>query len=347
MKVWKGVSWGIILIVSACIDPVNLTTGEGGTLVVDGWITDQPGPYTIKLSRSIAYDNSRPLRVFSVAESDALVTVVDRFGTVEKFKESTTKGTYVNSETSTFKGGVGKAYQLTIKTKAGRSYHSAYDSLVPVAPIARLQAKFRVIESLITNASGNAVIQKRESFDVSVEVNDPANSQNYYRWQSDGIFEFFSLTDFAALKQCWAPYLSKIEPMLEIASDDNFDGQTFQKVIGNILYDRTTKFLVKVRQQSLTPAAYKFLNGLSIQGTSTGTLFDPPPADLKGNMVCDSDPDETVLGFFGCSSVSAGMYLIDRFKDSGFVNPTHNLLPIPGNCLTQQPGATNIKPEGF
>ncbi|HWA35689.1 MAG TPA: DUF4249 domain-containing protein [Cyclobacteriaceae bacterium] len=343
----RYVSWLIIIVVSGCIDPINLRTGTGGSLVVDGWITDQPGPYTIKLSRTVAYDNSQPVKVFSAPETKATLTVVDNVGNIEVFTETTTKGTYRNALTSTFKPKVGSAYQLIIKTAGGKSYHSAFDTMMVVPPIARLMTKFKVVESLITNAAGNSVIQKRESFDVSVEVNDPVGIRNYYRWQSDGIFEYFSVTDFSALKQCWAPYLTKIEPVLEIESDDAFDGQKYQKIIGNIIYDRTTKFLVKVRQQSLTAAAYKYFRGISIQGTSTGTLFDPPPADVRGNVVSDADPQETVLGFFGCSSVSLGNYLIDRFKDSGFINPSQNILPVPGDCRTQQPGATNIKPDGF
>src|SRR6187402_3391330 len=74
----------------SCIDTINLKeSGIGGTLVVDGLITDQPGPYTIKLSRTIAYDNSSPLKVYSIPETKAKVSIIDNLGNEEVLTELT------------------------------------------------------------------------------------------------------------------------------------------------------------------------------------------------------------------------------------------------------------------
>src|SRR4051812_17508363 len=125
----RYLAWLIIIVAGGCIDPVNLKTGTGGTLVVEGWITDQPGPYTIKLSRSVAYDNSQPLKVFSIPETNAVVSVVDNAGNAEIFHETTTKGMYSNALTSTFQAKVGSSYKLSLRTGSGKLYHSAFDTL--------------------------------------------------------------------------------------------------------------------------------------------------------------------------------------------------------------------------
>lgn len=54
---------------------------------------------------------------------------------------------------------------------------------------------------------------------------------------------------------------------------------------------------------SITKNHYDYLTLVQEQ-TSTGTLFDPPPAPLYGNFYNQDNPDELAFGFFSASSLS-------------------------------------------
>lgn len=339
---WSSLLLFFILIVVSCIDPINLKIeGGDGVLVVDGLITNQPGPYVVKLSRSISYNSSEVLRVYSVPEPGAQVKISDNHGNVEVLEE-TAPGSY---RTKTIQGIVGNSYTLSIVTSTGSKYTSLEETLLPVPQVKELVYDYVIYERLITNANGDARPFRTESFEIYAVTSDPLESGNNYRWQVDGIFEFFSLTDFPDRKQCWAP-LTRLESKIEIASDQSFNGNEFKQFVAIVQYDRPTDFLVKVRQQSLTSRAYAFWESQRDQQINTGSIFDPPPTSISGNIVSENS-EEMVLGYFGASAIAKKDLLIDRFVASGFANPVRGIAIRPGDCRLHEPGATNIKPEGF
>ena len=83
-------------------------------LVVEGNITDQPGPYIIRLSNTVNYydPNAFP------AVKGATITVSDNAGNSEILKE-TSPGVY---ETSSLQGVSGRTYTMNIVTGDGTSY---------------------------------------------------------------------------------------------------------------------------------------------------------------------------------------------------------------------------------
>ncbi|CAN5436272.1 hypothetical protein BH09BAC3_BH09BAC3_07480 [soil metagenome] len=334
----------MILCSAGCVAPISLDyPGAGGALVVDGWITNRPGPYIIKLSRSVPYDNSKSLKVYSIPERSVKVSIVDDLGNIEILTEMSTAGSY---KTNTLSGVVGRKYQLKIETKTGK-YSSVPEQMVSVPNIKKFEARFQVSEVLFTNANGSARVQKKEDFGFYVTISDPADAENFYRWQATGIFEYFSTSEQPVPTHCWAPTQGKIEPNLQLASDVLFNGQEYTQYLGLIAYDRPTYYLATLNQQSLTPSAYKFLKQLKDQQTSTGTLFDPPPTAISGNIYNENNSREVVLGYFGVSEVKQVNLLINRLLESGYVNPSRYSPPLPGNCLPQQPESVSVPPPGF
>ncbi len=338
----KLLTISLVFIAAACIDPISLRIDGGGTLVVDGWITNEPGPLTVKVSRSIAFDNGQPSKAYTLAERKAIVSIVGTDGSMISFTEGV-PGTYTSKPAM---GVIGVSYQVLVTTSNGKKYRSGLEELKPVPKIDAMTATFQVTETLYLNTSGDPKIQKLEKFPVVVSVTDPPEPGNYYRWQSDGIFEFFSLNDNSAIKQCWSP-ITRIESTLELASDADFNGGRHEQVIALVNYDRPTKFLIKTRQQSLSASAYNYFKKIKDQQTSSGTLFDPPPSEINGNIFNENDSGEVVLGYFGASAIAHNSLLINRFVVSNFVNPSQNIPIRPGDCRTMEADATNIKPEGF
>ena len=91
----------------SCIDPIDVETGNAEpTLVVDGRVTNRPGPYEIKLSLSTGYGAD----VSSPPYTGAVVTVIDESGNEFPFTEIG-GGRYL-SDPNGFRGEVGKSYYL-------------------------------------------------------------------------------------------------------------------------------------------------------------------------------------------------------------------------------------------
>lgn len=333
----------VLVVLFGCVDPVTLEIdSQVGALVVDASITDQTQAYVVKLSRSIAFSNKRPLRVFTVPERGAVITLSDDIGNSQQLVEYEA-GSY---RATSMKGVVGRTYTLNIKTRNGSTYTSRAEKMLPVSPIDEVQYEFAVYDKLTITANNVPHFTKTEGFYIYAVAKDPPGRGHAYRWQADGIYEFFSITDFSDVKQCWVP-VTRLESKLEVLNDTDFDGNQFRKFVCIVPYDRPTYYMVKMRQLSLTEDAYAYYRLAAAQQTATGSVFDPPPSALVGNIVCNTNPEEQVLGYFSASSVASRNFVFQRFKASGLVAAYPDEAPLPGDCRTQIPLATNIKPAGF
>ena len=345
MRLKKLLNFIILIGTCSCIDPVDIKVSSAGEkLVVDGLISDSEGPYTVKLSKSLPFDNTQVLPVYFVPESGAVVTIEDDLGNSFLFAEQD-PGVY-KSDPAAFRGEVGRAYKLKIITSGGVAYQSDPEMIVPVPPIDSLIYEYYKYPRFFINSAGTPVVFDDYAFRLSVKVNDPSSERNYYRWKVDGIFEFFSLTDNPEIMQCWAP-LSRLEPGIMVTDDRFVDGKPFIEPLAIILYDRPTYFLAMVEQYSLSAEAFEYWNQVKKQQQNTGSIFDSTPAQIKGNIYRTDNTDEMALGYFGATAVTRDSILFQRFKASGLVSPTRPKDIIPGDCRFQEPNATNIKPPGF
>ena len=67
-----------------------------------------------------------------------------------------------------------------------------------------------------------------------------------------------------------------------------------------------------VKQYAISQAAYDFWKLQEDQSENAGTLFDPIPAKIPGNISNPDDPGEPVLGFFEASGVSTSRIFISN-----------------------------------
>ncbi len=172
----------IFSVLSGCIDPLNLKTEKGAErLVVDGIITNEPGPVTIKLTMSEPY-GSYVGNYASIVRS-ARVIILDDKGHKETLTE-TKPGIYTTTGND-LQGQVGNTYTLTIKTKEGKEYTSTPEFLAPVPEITNLYTEVR--EQKILNSSGNE--ETAYGVAVFVDAQDPLEQKNYYMWQWKGVYQ--------------------------------------------------------------------------------------------------------------------------------------------------------------
>jgi hypothetical protein len=71
------------------------------------------------------------------------------------------------------------------------------------------------------------------------------------------------------------------------------------------------QYSILVRQYAQTPEAYQYWETLKKNTENIGSLFDPLPTQLTGNITCLTDPREPVLGFVSAASVAEKRIFID------------------------------------
>lgn len=124
-------------------------------IVIQGNIYDQPGPFTIKISKTVDFDQSNKYP----AVNGALVIISDDHGTTDTLKE-TSSGFY---STSKIQGISGYTYNLSVKVEDAL-YKASSSMPVPVK-----------IDSVYAE---NSFMGNKQ---LSVTFMDRANVENYYR----------------------------------------------------------------------------------------------------------------------------------------------------------------------
>ena len=281
---------------TSCEDVIDLKTETGPTqLVVDGWITDQPGPQTIRLSLSAGYFNNGPAAMATGAE----VVVTDDEGTPFPFRYIPEKKTYqwTPPQDSVVLGRVGGTYTLTIRYE-GEEY-------VATNQIKRVPA----IDSL-TYTQEKLPIKPQEG------------PQEGY------IAEFFArdflgLGDTYWIKPLKGGKLNGTEASrISLAFDGAFspgspaDGLIFiqplrQSITANQLFSASDTAGVELH--SLTLESYYFLLQVR-QESANGGIFAVPPANIPTNIHNVKPDGKKALGFFGASAVSRAETVIDPKK---------------------------------
>ncbi|WP_026955302.1 DUF4249 domain-containing protein [Algoriphagus vanfongensis] len=300
----KIVGLGAVALMSACVDPYEVEVGDGVQLLtVEGMITTDPGRHSIQLTRSDTYGSVFEGLVRPV--SLATVVVRDDTGKVTYLEEdSEVKGNYLTPEG--FAAIAGRAYTLLIQLQNGKTYSSLPEVVaepVPLGEIDYYSVTFPV-EGELEPDSGVRFV---------VDVEDPGNINNFYYWKTENVmFELNASPELymdretrqPAPKDCCAVcYLGENigNRSMFIATDDDFNGLT-SRIPAMFIPDDGLRFIttfrMDLRQLTVSSEAYRFLRLVKQQTELSGSVFDPPPANIRGNMISLDDPDEVVLGYF-------------------------------------------------
>jgi hypothetical protein len=275
--------------------------GEKHYLVVEGLINAGADTTTIKLSRTILLNDTAQAQ----PELNATVTV-ESGGAVFPLTEKG-NGAYTIASLSL---PAGSECRLRIHTANGKEYLS---DVVPVLPTP-------AIDSVNW-------IQTEPGVQIYVNTHDPQNNTRYYRWEFVETWQirsyFLSTIEykdgaivprdpFENILNCW-----KSEPSTTLLlgssvrlADDIMKDQPLNFVPANS-WKIAVKYSILVRQSSLTKEAYDYLSNMKKNSEQLGTIFDPMPSQLPGNIKCLSDPQELVIGYVCAGSTNEKRIFID------------------------------------
>lgn len=280
----------LVTIVSvSCITEIDVFEENVEILVIQGEITnDNKG-----VSVSLAYTTNYNTVVQYTKVKEATVKISNDLGDEYSLKYDD-YGVFTNTD---IVGEIGRSYQLLVTLENGDKYYSLPEKIIEVPSIEDLS-------------------YRRVAGDVGIFVNfkDPDNEDNYYRWRYKGTYEVHSPLSGDI---CWTTDFDR--EFLNVSSDFFYDGKNIndQNVI-TLQYDTKLNYgySLLVEQQSLSKEAYNYWNAIKKQIENGGTIFETSNYQIQGNIKSESNPSETVLGYFSASSVSSKRIFINQFTNT-------------------------------
>lgn len=287
-----------VVMFSGCVEPFELpeSAPDESLLVVDGYLNLEQGQATVKLTRTqnLQDEGAAPL------ETGAQVSLETEQGESQPLIAQH-DGNYTASGLGVE---YGKKYRLRIKTRNGREYLSAFVS----------SQKTPAIDSLTWNV-------EREGVQVRVNTHDPGNSTRYYLWEYEETYEYNAsrlsqlVYDRGEVRYrregefiytCWKGDASKniyLGSTVQLAEDVIRDFPLAFNLGNSKKLNK--KYSILVKQYGLSREEFNYWQLLKKNTENVGSLFDAQPSQVTGNITrVDSNPEETVFGYFSVRSMS-------------------------------------------
>jgi len=362
---------------NSCIDRLNIKVPDSNAsqLVVDGVITDEPGPYTVKLSLTSSVDG---FLKFNKSITAKQVTLFDNAGNTEVMNEIET-GTY-QTKPNGMQGVVGREYFIRIETRDGKIYESLPDRMNPVGSVDSLYFEFESYQPLNE--------QTQYGFRFFADGSGLSEGDNLVRWKFASVFELntdpklrlvpcpggaacscpepppcsgwivgpFDLVQVGDCTccTCWVTR-NEVKPQV---GNDQFTAQRKAKKVevGYIPLDyypfQKGKNRAEVKQMSLSRAAYEYWKIIQSQKEGAASLFQPPSGKTVTTIFEKNGP-ATALGIFYASAVKKKqLYLTHadvpvKFSRIPFWDCEMGTGKIPQSCLVAYPFSSNQPPADW
>lgn len=369
MSSWKLKGLMLFLIMSSCVEPIYFEVPPAELqLVIEGSITDNPGPYIVTLSKGLNLDSesATPEPV-----QNAKVTLFDDGGNSEVFTE-VSAGMY--STNNIIQGEVGHTYYIRIETSDGKIFESTPEKINPVGEIEDIRYEFEARTSI--KPYGEVVA---DVFNIYVDSDAGAADNTYVRWRFTGTYEVFTYpqyhttwtppyTPYSTPEPCsgWvllpAPgggkleqvgectccicWVNTFEVMPQLSDTQLVSNNQFKNIkVGEVPITPTNfnkRYQVNVEQMSLSKDAFEFFKLIRAQKEGASSLFQPPSGKIKGNLNPVNN-SASVLGFFWATSVNKKFIFIERSDVPYLITP----MDIIKHACTNFPYSTTQKPNGW
>jgi uncharacterized protein DUF4249 len=285
--------------------PAIATQNVVNYLVVEGIINTQDSTI-IRLSRTIALSSPASTK----PELGANVTVISDGGSSYVLME--TSGGYYSAPNLGLNP-TGK-YGLKIVTADGKAYQSDLVQARTSPPI----------DSVYYRIKNNGV-------QIYADTHDPTNTTRYYRWDFNDTYIYhsaFESFDYLStnpadtvldrppgdfIYTCWRGdqntslllnSSAKLTKDIITENPINFIPSNSEKI--------ASRYSILVKQYALTVDAFNYYQQLQKNTEQLGTIFDPQPSELPGNIHCITTPAEPVIGYITAGSASQARIFIDN-----------------------------------
>ena len=276
--------------------------------MVEGVLNAGTGPTNIKLSRTFKLDDTARLR----GEINAQVIV--------EGKDNTTRQLIMNGDgiytSPNLNLVLNTEYRLRIITANGKEYQSDYVVAKKTPPIDSLE--FR---------------QDEKGVQIYVNAHDDSNNTRYYRWDYDETWEIWSYY-FAAYRYdngkvrprtsaedvytCWKYNSSST---IILGSSARLQSDNIYRAPVNLIENGServgVRYSILLHQYALDKKEYEFYEMMKKNTEGLGSIFDPQPSEIRGNIHCTSDPLELVIGYASAVTIEEKRFFISQAQLQG------------------------------
>ena len=309
-------------------------------LVVDGLITDKPGPHLVRVSRSNRFQDEEGMNPVS----NAVLYIESDDGVRTELQESPqTSGNYLTP--ADFRGVAGKSYTLHIETSDGEVYRSA-----PQMMTERLSVDSVYIESgqkvfyRQSSVSNNVYRVPIEGFNFFLQSGPAKGDEQHFRFRAINYMQWTRPVGDFGYWACWWQWdataflgkdlgsASSSEPSAQQIGFLPLFNQDFF-YFGFNIYERDSLEDVAIIHNarvhtniiySLNDDSHAFHKARNEQLNNEGRFFDPIASQPLGNIRCVSDPEKMALGLFEASAEIEFTYQVV----TNFTEGTRHLEPI-------------------
>lgn len=365
-------SFFLVLMAVGCIDRIAFPVDTGiHRVVVSGFISTDPGPYTVKISQSLDIQNpfeiAKPISVRQLLLMDDIGNVDTLFSPVKEL------GTYYTPEDG-MRGVPGRAYKIRFETRDGSIYESAYDTLPPST--GRIDSVYTSFERRV-GIGGEEIYGFDVMFDASGIKEDELHMWNFtgtYQIETEparnrnpclgggpdcppdhgncGCLAPLECSGYydgsvCTCCRCWVTFSNStpVLPYLELTGLDHLSAVFVALTPYNFMY----KMHANVEQYAISRQTHEFFSSIRNQQQAKESLFQPVTGKIIGNIKQLSGSPLEAEGIFYATSVTSKAIYIKR-KDI----PDDELIPkvdprwypykkIWASCL-DFPRSTNVKP---
>jgi len=322
----------LVLTAAACIDEITFQAERsGGLLVVDGGITNRPGPYMLHLGMTSG-ENVIPFPL-----SNAIIRIFDSSGKYEYYRE-TKPGKYLLTG-ETVSGRRGETYHLEIQLPDGRVYQSLPETIPEINGFPG--AGIRVGTVPEQSASGRT----RDVPAIFVHTNTvlpETDEPLYLKWSVESVYAFLENEPVSPLapppNMCYVSQTRNPQSISIISSNDVDSNLIEGKELSVTKIDQLHEYYIRhffiVHLHSISERRYQYWNQVDQVINQTGTIFDVPPATVRGNIVNTNDDSDVALGYFEASFINSSPAFVTRGDlPVNIPNPCPAMGAVCNNCL--------------
>lgn len=341
---------GCIPIWLGCVDPVNLSVKSNELpFIIEGTVTDQPGPDTIKITQAFPVDGNYYTRV---GIDSASVVISDNAGNTDVLTDIK-RGYYV---TDSLVGVVGRTYTLRGRIRKGPSFESTAELMAPAGAIDSIYYEYATAYNQQTKV-------QEDGFNVYVNSTVAPSSSRRMRWLFNGTYKL--TTDPSLVGYIDPNCLDPVCPLIPLAcsvgcecctcfASEREDSPIVSdtRTVGSVNINRTfvhyipinnytfnDRYRVEIVQMEISQPVYDFYFDLKRQISNAASLFQPPFFELNGNVKALDGPVKIIGVFSAAAQTSKYIYIPKSAVPFELISES-----IPGDCRAVVDHSTTTVP---
>ncbi|GEM_PF-1554961 len=256
------------------------------------------------------------------------------------------------------RGEIGRTYTLFVELEDGTTYQSTPQILIASPPIGNAYSEYEKGQSI--NEQGNE--QNEHYWNVFVETPVGLGDDVFLSWRYRGVYEVETFPEeycdppsidcnpgIAHPREvppicCKYCYVTEYGAQFNTSTSTDIPNSQIQKQIASIpiTYDKVYNYyMLEIYQLSVSEEVYDYLDLVDQQITGQGTIFDPTPATIDGN-ISNSSNGQQALGMFYAAGVTNARLNLNRSGISAQFTPTR----FANDCRLVN-NSTDEAPEGY